>query len=810
MQSEERRRKQSFRIDPSLRAGFKLNDVVVLPQNGTIIWHNKQKHLPPKAVEVLLFLCQNRNRLITTETLLSYGWGDTEANRSNLTHVISEIRNALDDHKECPAFIQTIPKKGYRLIAKISPKDETVLYTDRWKLDPSPSIGSHSHSKEPGLKYSLAILKNSKLFSVSMGFMIAIWFLIQVFDIVFPIFNVPDWGLKIAVLVLVVGLPLALLFTWLKEIKIKKQLASKSTSVADRKFFFRQLAVDFTFIGFISLMVGWLSFFLIESIEREAVISDEIFELTMTVPVQNDLLAVLPFKFQTQSSLPNYIKGTFQSEFIQALSNQGYFKLVSARAINELNEDFTMSDVLKRLGARYILDGQVVDNGQKVTVIINLIDTQSFMATWNSQVQGELDTFLNVQKEVYRQTVNALAMVAEQPKTEFLFINTNDFKAYDSYIQGKNILNNAMSDKSLELAEKHFLSALEQDPQFTQALAGLCQSYLDRYEQSMDISSFDLAKQYCASLSGNEQLKSEGFVALGNLNRLSGNHEQAIDNYQSALNINEDALDAVRGLAKSKLAVNEDQEAEDIYRQLISKEPGYWRNYVDYGYYLFTVGKYQAASKQFEKAILLRPNEAVVINGLGAAYYMNLEWENAAKALERSIQIAPNAETYSNLGTALFFTADYEAAISNYKAATQLNSDNPIIWANLGDAQKYAGHLNQAKATYSKAYDLVTKHLELNPNDLVLLGISIRVESELGLCTQVQERVAILSNQDKSDPYLFYDLSLASLTCGFSSQAITLMQRARALGYPDSLLKQDVQFETVINQILEHSVIHKI
>ncbi|MBT8449097.1 MAG: tetratricopeptide repeat protein, partial [Gammaproteobacteria bacterium] len=752
MGSDDRRRKQTYRIDSSLRAGFRLNDVVVLPQNGTIIAQETEKNLSPKAMEVLLYLCQNRNRLVTTESLLSFGWGDTNANRSNLTHVISDIRRVLNDHKESPTFIQTMPRKGYRLIAKISDKDDLVTHSKTGQEQVLPeSSATEQETDHKTWHYSLAILKNSKLFSVSMGFMISIWFLIQIFDIIFPIMNVPEWGLQVAVLILVVGLPLALLFTWLKEIKFKKLLFSKQT--ADRKYFFRQLAVDFTFIGVISLAVGWLSFFLVESIEREVVITDNVFDFTMTVPVQNELIAVLPFRFQEQSNLPIYFKSTFQGELILALSNQEYFKLVSERAINELNEDFTMNDVLRRLGARYIIDGQVIDDGTNATVIVNIIDTESSITAWNARIQKNISQILELQKEVYRQTFNAMALIADQPADDFVFINTNDFKAYDSYIQGKNILANTTNSQELEQAQLHFLNALQLDTDFSQAKAGLCQTYLDTYEQTLNINSFDLATEHCASLTGNEQLKAEGYIALGNLYRLSGDHSLAIDNYNAALEISLDALDAVRGLAKSKIAMSEYKLAGGFYRQLIRREPGYWRNYLEYGDFLFTIGNYENASKQYEKATLLRPNDALVASSLGAAYYMNLDWEKAAKALERSITIFPNPESYSNLGTAQFFSANYSDAIKNYQAAVELSSDNPMFWSNLGDAQKYAGLKEESKATYNKAYDLVNEHMKVNPNDHVLLGISTRLESELNMCDKAQERISELTSQERDDPY---------------------------------------------------------
>ncbi len=92
-------------VDPQLRQGFKLNSVVVLPNEGEVICQGHRCHLPPKALELLLFFCQNKGQVISIQDLIMFGWGDSKTKRSNLTHVISEIRHALNDHKECPEFI---------------------------------------------------------------------------------------------------------------------------------------------------------------------------------------------------------------------------------------------------------------------------------------------------------------------------------------------------------------------------------------------------------------------------------------------------------------------------------------------------------------------------------------------------------------------------------------------------------------------------------------------------------------------------------------------------------------------------------
>lgn len=140
-----------LRINPALRNGFKLDDVLVLPNAGTVIHAGKSEHLAPKAMEVLLVMCSNQGELIATEDLLLFGWGSSTANRANLTHVISDIRHALDDHKECPEFIQTITRKGYRVIAHLGKIDEDVKKAELESLPASTA--------DTPWRFSIALLK---------------------------------------------------------------------------------------------------------------------------------------------------------------------------------------------------------------------------------------------------------------------------------------------------------------------------------------------------------------------------------------------------------------------------------------------------------------------------------------------------------------------------------------------------------------------------------------------------------------------------------------------------------------------------
>jgi DNA-binding winged helix-turn-helix (wHTH) protein/Flp pilus assembly protein TadD/TolB-like protein len=798
----DRRKSQQFHIDPKLRKGFKLADAVILPNDGEVVTHGERCHLPPKAMEILLFLSQHHNQPITTEQLLLVGWGYEKTKRSNLTHVISQIRHALDDHKECPEYIQTLPRKGYRLIAKVERLDENILYPGVWPIKRSPTTQlAEGEPKQHRWHLSLSLQKNSKLLRVSAAFVLSTWVLLQVLELLFPIFGVPDWGLKIAVLVLVIGFPLALLFTWLKEIKIRKHLFAKDKEGRRNKHFFKQLAFDFSFIGVLSISVGFLALYLIEAIEVEQSDTPDFkTQVMLNIPIRDNLVAVLPFQFEESVPLPEYIKSTFQAEIINALSQQPDFNFVSQRAVNELAAGSQLSDYINRLGARYLLDGNIVAAQGQMNILLNLTDTKNSLQVWSTTIQGNPDRLLAVQKEINRQAFNALALLAQrQPDDHHQVISTSDFKAYDSYIQGKNRLASATIEEELLTAERHFLNSLNYDPQFTLASAGLCQTYLDQYELTQQVAVFQLAKQRCSALLAFFYLKQEAFVALGNLNRIGGKHLIAIDYYQKALSLSDDNLDAITGTALSNNALGNVQSAEKLLLKAIQLEPGYWKNYLSLGDLLFKNGKYREATEQYARVTLLRPNDEQGFNRLGASFYLDDQIEPASTAWRRSLDIRPSALNYSNLGTALFLRGQFAMAEQNYQKSTALKVSDPVLWGNLADAQKFGESPDTANSSYQTALKLVGEQLLINPYDQTLLGMQARYQSELEQCSAAVNTSSELLGKKNADPYLYYDLSIVAINCGQLTMARQLINDAIRLGYSEKLLARDIQFAVIID-----------
>jgi TolB-like protein/DNA-binding winged helix-turn-helix (wHTH) protein/tetratricopeptide (TPR) repeat protein len=128
-----------------LKQGFRLNAWEVRPLTGEIAGADGTVHLEPKVMEVLAALAQRPGEVVEREELLRLVWGSRAAVADEpLTRCIAELRRLLGDSRQTPTFIQTIPKRGYRLLCPVTPllPQAPAATTSSPAPTPAPGTGS--------------------------------------------------------------------------------------------------------------------------------------------------------------------------------------------------------------------------------------------------------------------------------------------------------------------------------------------------------------------------------------------------------------------------------------------------------------------------------------------------------------------------------------------------------------------------------------------------------------------------------------------------------------------------------------------
>ncbi len=106
-------------MDPTLKGGFRIGAHRIEPLSGDIMGPGGKRHVQPKVMDVLLCLAASSCKLVERDTIIDEVWGRATSEEA-LTRCISELRAALDDDRGTPRLIQTVPKRGYRLLEPVT------------------------------------------------------------------------------------------------------------------------------------------------------------------------------------------------------------------------------------------------------------------------------------------------------------------------------------------------------------------------------------------------------------------------------------------------------------------------------------------------------------------------------------------------------------------------------------------------------------------------------------------------------------------------------------------------------------------
>jgi DNA-binding winged helix-turn-helix (wHTH) protein len=104
-----------------MQGSFHLGDWLIQPATSRITRDGQTVHVRAKVMDLLVFLAQRPGEVVSKDTLLEGVWGTDALSESALTRSMTELRQALDDDAERPTVIETIPKRGYRVIVPVQP-----------------------------------------------------------------------------------------------------------------------------------------------------------------------------------------------------------------------------------------------------------------------------------------------------------------------------------------------------------------------------------------------------------------------------------------------------------------------------------------------------------------------------------------------------------------------------------------------------------------------------------------------------------------------------------------------------------------
>jgi tetratricopeptide (TPR) repeat protein/DNA-binding winged helix-turn-helix (wHTH) protein len=769
-------------VDSDLLQGFYLNGVWVEPLKGEVRNQGRTFHLPPKAMEVLLCLASNPSTLVTRERLIERVWGAGQGSQELLGRAVSEIRHALEDHAENPEFIQTLPRRGYRLIAR--PTAGTSQAGD--------TIAQPTRPEDSGL---LDTLKQRGVLETAIAYLVFGWLVIQVADIVFDQLHLPAWAATFVTALVIAGFPIAVILSWYLEFRDGRAvLETPHRRDARRRWFSR------TYVSVIGAMaiaaVGVFVYDRNVGLPQAPAPETPAPAAEMALPpVLDNSIAVLPLLNLDGSAETGIFAHGLVDDVITRLSRVPGLLVSSRGDAYTLEPNSASSRVRERLRVARYLEGSVQMDGERIRIIVQLIDSATGFHVLSRTFDRPREDFFAIRDEITELTV-ANVRVALPPETRAAATLAGDDPSLDVYIlyrRGIDASRRSGRSQSIESALAWFDQALAIDPDYAAAHAGKCSVYVAGYPVTDDPAYIDYAETSCAralELNPNLDVVHE---ALGELYAATGRYDEAEAAYLKALAIDPNSVAALTGVGEVYLLQQQPDLAEQRYRQAIGLHPGDWSAYNALGYFLYRSGRYAEAAEQYEVVVALDSRNVAGFRNLGAAYMMAADFASAAPAFQKANEIEPNALAYSNQGLMYYYLGRLEEAIAAHRRAVALAPKDHLAWSNLGDALWIDGRREEAQKTFQTARELAWGALQVNPNNPGYLMDLAWITAMLDQPAEARGLIDRARAQAPGDAYVHYYDGLIWLRAGDADAAIAAFGTAISAGYSVRMLSIDPQ-----------------
>ena len=659
-------------MDKNLDRGFRLRDIAIYPLEGTIVRPDQSVHLQPKAMEVLLCLAEHPREVVDREFILQQVWGHSAMTDDVLTRCISELRHHLEDDRQNPRFIQTIPKRGYRLLVRAAAIEESDPERSSEPADVPNQHENGALSTSPdNLSALLGGLKRRRVVRVAAVYAVVGGILMQVAEAALPALRLPDWTLTFVVVLIILGFPLALVFAYALDPAAYSNYSDASAveiAARDRK-------IDLVIVTALIIAVTALSIQLLSY--------DTDTQLGGAGAFPANTIAVQPFENMTGDPENELLAYGLAEEIRVRLSELPELSVAASTSSRNLApEKLGVSEIAERLGVARVLEGTLRRERNNVRVTVRLFFARTERAEWSGAYDLRFEGIFKVQDEISLAVVDALKIVLSRDSRDHLVQRpTENLEALKDYLRARQHLDEEPKTKAkLNDAKLMFESALERDPGFARAYAGLCETYLAEYGLESNVSVIAAAESACSKALELDKTLSEVHVALGLLYLAIGRATDAEHAFKAAITLNPRAADAHRGLGRVYADQNDVEGAEKMYGEAIRILPSNWKAYRDLGFLKAKQGLYEDAITNFQRVVQLSPKNARGYSNLGVAFFLLGDFDSAAENYGLSLDLSPVRGAYSNTGTMLYYAGRFAEASTMFRKAIDEAPRDYRLW----------------------------------------------------------------------------------------------------------------------------------
>ena len=515
-------------------------------------------------------------------------------------------------------------------------------------------------------------LKNRKVVRTLVSYAVVAFVIMQLVEIVFPIFDFPKWTAQFVIILLALGLPVSVVVSWIFDrtpegfVKAASQSTRASKTEDDTRPFYAKKRNIFLVAGVVGgLAIGWL----VPRGDREA---ERIAERS---------IAVLPFDNLSDSKEDEYFSDGITEEIITQLSKVSDLLVISRTSVLQYKGTTkTIRKIGEELGVAAILEGSVRRDGDNLRITGQLIEAKSDQHLWADTYDRRMENIFQIQTDVATRIAKALdARISRSEKKSMATVPTQNVEAYTLYLKGKTEYLK-YTYEGFEKSIDYYKQALKLDPSYALAYSGMGDSYAQMFIDNQDELYSELSIQSSErALSINQNL-AEGYKARALISSYLGHTSEAIE-------MNKRAIELGYVLAESNLGLSywfQGDLSESLKHHLRGRQsdPYNLRVVRILALAYQALEDYGEVHNLISSALDKRPDGFELHDILIRQYCVESNWKQARATLERLISLRPD-DSHIHLAASNFFlwARDYNLALDHLQKMKRMRSQDKTALA---------------------------------------------------------------------------------------------------------------------------------
>jgi TolB-like protein/DNA-binding winged helix-turn-helix (wHTH) protein/Flp pilus assembly protein TadD len=580
-----------------------------------LLREGNQVRLPAKAFEILLVLLEGKGRLVEKDELMRRVWPDSVVEENNLTVNISALRRSLTESPGEHRYVVTVPGRGYQFVADVRQNGGEQERGREQETLPNQGVDEISDERSSWNGEAKPHSQSS------------------------------SWGLGSG------PPPVA-------AAEETNGTASQTLPVSSAEYMGGETKQHKQ--GVLLILAALLATTIIGSyLAYSRYLAGRSKSGTTSI-------AVLPFTNETGDPNAEYLSDGISESLINSLSQLPGVKVIArSSSFKYKAREVDLQEVAKALGVEAILTGRVMQRGENLAISVELVNASDKTQMWGEQYDRKMSDLLATQREIASEIVEKLKVKVSSEEQRSAKRYTENNEAYQLYLKGRFYWNKRTAE-ALEKSIKYFNQAIDKDPRFALAYAGLADSYVVPANR----------------LPPREAMPRAKAAAI------------------RALELDETLAEAHASLGRVFAVYDWDwTSAEKEYKRAIELNPRYAVAHQWYGGYLAVMGRSNEAIAERKLALELEPLNLIINFELGSAFYYTRDYDRAIEQFQKTLELDQNfTPAHDFLPVTYEQKGMYNEAIAEFKKVVALKVRSESSKASLGHVYAVTGKKSEARA----------------------------------------------------------------------------------------------------------------